>query len=134
MSTQAKDMKVEKTQQADVELAQDKPVFTPATDIYETKDDIEVIADMPGVTEKNINITLENDVLTITGSQTEKHPEAHELLHCGYGNGIFRRSFTLTEKINRDAIKAVIKNGVLKISLPKAEETKPKQIAVEAGE
>ncbi len=116
-----------------VETARDLPVFLPATDIYEKEDALLVACDLPGVDEKSLEITLEDDLLTITGTQDLSEPEGHELLHRGYLSGIYRRSFTLLTEVDRDKIKATISNGVLKLELPKSEQARPKKIQVTAG-
>ncbi len=113
------------------ELTQDKPVFTPLTDIYESTESIYVVCDVPGVQEKNIDISLENDVLTITAYQDEEQYEGYQALYKSYDRGIFQRSFTLSQTIDKAKIKATVKQGVLKIELPKSEEVKPKKISVE---
>ncbi len=105
-------------------------VFTPATDIVETPDHITLSVDMPGVDEKNIHITLENNVLTIRGDVIQDSPDNYNLLYSEYDNGDYYRSFTLSNKIDRDKIEAKYKNGVLRLYLPKAEELKPRQIKI----
>lgn len=116
-----------------VELTKDQPVYIPTADIFEDKQSITVYADMPGVNEKNIDITLEDDVLTLTGHQDNKAPKDLELVYQGYTPGIFRRSFTLGVAVDREKISAKINNGVLSLELPKAEEAKPRKITVNAG-
>jgi len=117
-----------------VELKQDKPVLRPAIDIYENEGGLTLYAEMPGVNEKSVDITLEEDVLTITGEQqSDDKPDGYELLYQGYNPGIYRRAFTLGIPIERSKIKAVITNGVLTLNLPKAEVAKPRKIEVNAG-
>jgi len=115
------------------ELAQDRPVYVPATDIHEKPDALLVVCDMPGVDEKRVDVSLEDDVLTITGEQDARAPERHEALHQGYGTGVFRRSFTLTADIDTARIEAKLAHGVLRVVLPKSERAKPRRIAVQAG-
>ncbi|MBU1693940.1 MAG: Hsp20/alpha crystallin family protein [Verrucomicrobia bacterium] len=132
MTTPSKDLQPQKKESAGgIELAQDRPVFLPPTDIYERDDGVLVVCDMPGVDEKHVDVTLEDDVLTLTGSQQVQEPEGHELLHRGHWPGVFRRSFTLTTEVDREKIKARIRHGVLEVVLPKAKETQPKRIKVE---
>ena len=113
-----------------VELKQDKPVLTPTIDIYENESGLVLYADMPGVDDKNIDITLEEDVLTIIGEQSEIKLDGYKLLYNGYRPGIYRRAFTLGIPVDRSKIKAVISNGVLTLKLPKAEIAKPRKIKV----
>jgi HSP20 family protein len=122
--------KEEKTSQEVAELTHDRPQFVPVTDIYEKGDCIYVVCDMPGVDEKNIDIALEKDVLTLTGHQNPEVFDGYELLHQGYESGIYQRSFTITDEIDRERIRAKISNGVLKIELPKSERVKPKKIQI----
>jgi len=125
---------VQKTERREVaELAADRPVYTPATDIFEKSDSLLVVSDMPGVDEKSVDVTLENDVLTITGHQQAAEPEGYAAVRRGAVPGVFRRSFTLTADIDRARIQARIQNGVLRLELPKAEEAQPRKIAVVAG-
>ncbi len=109
-----------------------KKVYNPAVDIIERKDDIIVIADMPGVNEKTVDITLEKNILTIYGKVNYEIPENHRLYLSEYGIGDYQRVFTINEEIDRDKIQASVKNGVLKIILPKAEIMKTKKIEVKA--
>ncbi len=124
---------VELKSAGDVELAEDRPVFTPATDIYEKDEAVLVRCDMPGVDEKSLEVTLEDNVLTLTGSQRVAAPAKHDLVQVEYETGVFRRSFTIHQDIDNQHIKARIKNGVLDLHLPKAEQARPRKIAVEAG-
>ncbi len=135
MSAKEKQVAVDKKTDSGkpAELTRDLPVFSPDVDIYEKDDAIMVLCDMPGVDDKHIDITLENDVLTLTGYQDTAEPEDITLLHRGYANGIFQRSFTLSTEVDREKIAARINQGVLQISLPKAEEAKPRKITVSAG-
>lgn len=105
-------------------------VYTPAVDIIERKDDIVVIADMPGANETSVDITLEKNELSIYGKIEPEVPEKHALHLAEYGVGDYKRVFSLTEEVDRDKIQATVKNGVLRIILPKAEAVKTRKIAV----
>ena len=106
---------------------------TPATDIYEREDAIVVLADMPGVDGRNVDLTLENNVLTIRGHAAVTEPQEADLLHREYRATDYERSFTLTDDVDREKIKATMKQGVLRIELPKAAEKQPRKISVDAG-
>lgn len=108
-------------------------VFTPLVDIYENNDEMVVMADMPGVDEKTIDITLEQHVLTIEGQVKPYIPEGFNLSYWEYEIGDYRRSFTLTDTIDRDKIEASYKNGVLMLKLPKVEPAKPRKITVKTS-
>lgn len=113
-----------------MEPTRNLPVRTPATDIYETDQGVVVVADMPGVSEKGLEVTLENQVLTLVG-RPEIAPEDAEALHREFGPVEYRRSFTLTEELDREKIAARIKAGQVRITLPKAAQAQPRRIAVE---
>lgn len=115
------------------ERTRNRPVYTPRVDILETEQAIVLKADMPGVNEKTVNITLENGVLTIDGSVEWAEPKDYELVYSEFDVGDFRRVFTLSEAIDQSRIEARVSNGVLSLTLPKAEEAKPRQITVKAG-
>jgi HSP20 family molecular chaperone IbpA len=105
-------------------------VFSPAVDILETKNDLKLYADMPGVDQNSINITIDQGVLKIEGNIDTTPIEGFELYYKEYDIGDYQRTFTLTDTIDQDKISAVYKNGVLELILPKAEEAKPKKIEV----
>jgi len=107
-------------------------IFKPAVDIIERKEDIILLADMPGVDEKSVDITLEKNELTLYGKITHDVPDKHTLYLSEYGLGDYHRVFTLAEAVDRDKIQASVKNGVLKIVLPKAEVLKTRKITVQA--
>lgn len=117
---------------ANVEHTRDLPVYVPDTDIYETEDAVVVVADMPGVDEKHVDVDLENRTLTINGHQVPETFAGFELAYAGYRPGNYRRSFKLSEDVDVEGITARIKDGVLRIRLPKAKELQPRKIPVEA--
>lgn len=112
------------------ERTRQRRVYTPDVDIIEKKDEMVVIADMPGVDEKTVDITLEKNVLTIYGRVDPEIPDNHRLLLSEYGVGDFHRVFTLSDDVDKEKIQATVKNGVLKIILPKMESIRTKQIPV----
>ena len=82
MTVNNQDIQVQhKESPKDVEMTRDLPVYSPSTDIYEKEDSILVVCDMPGVDENQVDISLENNVLTLTGCQDAKDPEKHEMLY-----------------------------------------------------
>jgi len=115
------------------ELTQEQPVVVPLTDIYETPDSVVVLAEMPGVEQKNVNVTFEDDVLTITGLTEADKPEGRELLYRGRQAGAFRREFRMLLDIVAAKISAKISNGVLRVVVPKAENAKPRKIEVQVA-
>jgi HSP20 family protein len=119
-----------KQEEGNVQRMDDIPVFAPSTDIYEENDAIVIVSDMPGVDQQNLDITLENDTLTVEGKQSLPEPPKHRQLHHGYDPGKYKRSFNLLTEIDKDKITAKIDNGVLTVTLPKSEETKPRKIEI----
>jgi HSP20 family molecular chaperone IbpA len=115
-----------------VERTRARTVFSPQVDILERKEGIVVTADMPGVDEKSIDINLEKNVLTIYGAVEDETPAGYRPFYAEYGLGDYERVFTLSDEIDRERIQATVKNGVLKLVLPKAEAAKSKKITVKA--
>ena len=129
----AEGKEIQEKEQAQVERTRSTTVYTPDVDILEKEDSIVVFADMPGADEKSVDITLEKDVLSIYARVEPELPEKHQLLHAEYGVGDYQRSFTISDEIDRDKIEARVKNGVLKLVLPKAQAVLTRKIAIQAG-
>lgn len=106
-------------------------VAAPTVDVYENKDEVLLVADMPGVRPDDIVIRFERGELTLSGKRS-KLPEG-ALLAAETRFADFQRTFTVPQNIQADAINADIANGVLKIHLPKVSAQKPRQIAVKAS-
>lgn len=115
------------------ERTRPRRIYTPKVDILETEERIEILADMPGVDEASVELTLEKNVLTIYGKVEADIPERHRLAVSEYGIGDYQRQFVLSNEVDRERIEAVAKNGVLRIQLPKAATAKTRKIAVRAG-
>lgn len=107
--------------------------FLPQVDIYEFGGSIKLWADMPGVKESDVNITLKDGVLTITGTVSTNVYEKLSPLYTEYNVGNYFRQFELNEDIDDQRIAALMKNGVLELTLPKGERAQPRQIEVKAG-
>jgi HSP20 family molecular chaperone IbpA len=110
-----------------------RKAYVPRVDIYETNDEIVVLADMPGVDENAVDITLEKNVLSINGYVEPEQPDNYSLAYAEYEVGDYQRSFTLSDEIDRDNIQAAVKNGVLHLHLPKAGPAKVRKITVKAA-
>lgn len=106
--------------------------FRPAVDIFETSDELLLLADLPGVAENALDVNLEGDELTIEGRIEPRSYDGLRPLHVEYGVGGFHRRFTLGESIDREGIKAELRHGVLALRLPKAERAKARRIEVKA--
>ena len=108
--------------------------WAPSVDIYETENELVVKADLPDVNPQDLDIRVENNILTIRGErkfETKVNEENYLRIERAYGS--FSRSFSLANSVKSEAIKADYQNGVLTLSLPKREEAKPKQIKVNVG-
>lgn len=125
--------KHESTMPEGVEHTRERKLYAPIVDIYEKGDNIMLIADLPGVDEKSVDISLENNILSVRGYVSPVEFSGYKLAYAEYGDGDYHRTFTLSNEINRDKIDAVVKNGVLTLTLPKAETAKTRKIAVTAA-
>jgi HSP20 family protein len=106
-------------------------VFAPAVEITETKDSYELEVDLPGLTKDVVKISIDKNVLTIQGERKAKTIDAKNTYHHNErAFGSFRRSFNLSRLVKSDGIQASYENGVLKLTLPKMEEAKPREIEV----
>lgn len=108
-------------------------VFTPAVDIFETEKEITLVADMPGVNAKDLTVDLRDDILTLRGEAKPGDRPGEESLLREYQVGSYFRQFNLSETIDQNKIDAKLKDGVLQLSLPKAEKAVPQKITVKAG-
>jgi|ERR1043166_1301020 HSP20 family protein len=105
-------------------------VFLPTADIYETPDALMVVLEMPGVEKGNVDVRVEDGVLKIEGRLDLSKYRGLQPLYTEYNIGHYSRSFQLSSKINQSNIGAELKDGVLSLMLPKAEEAKPRTIQV----
>ncbi len=104
--------------------------FVPATDIFETEDALTVVMEVPGVDRDAIDINLENDVLKIEAKIDSSKYDGMEPLYTEYNVGHFARSFTLSNKIDRQQISAKLEDGVLTLVLKKVKEATPRKISI----
>ncbi len=108
--------------------------WLPAIDLSETKDAILVKADIPGIDPKDMDVSLQGDLLVIRGERKEEKEEKDENFHrVEIRRGAFTRSIRIPVAVDADRIEAKYENGVLKIKLPKKEEIKPKQIEIKSS-
>ena len=117
---------VEKKQEATIPAR----VFLPVTDIFETDQSLTVILEMPGVEKDNVDVKVENDVLTIDGWIDFSRYEGLQPVYTEYNIGNYARSFQLSSKIDQDRISAELRDGVMTLVLPKSEKAKPRKISV----
>ena len=116
----------------DVPASSDNSSWVPAVDIRELQDSFNVLVDIPGVTSKDVDVTVDKGTLTIRGSKTtESNSEAKGFKRLERSTGTFLRSFTLPETADGEHITAKVDNGVLEVSIPKTEKSKPLSISVD---
>jgi HSP20 family protein len=106
--------------------------LTPAVDVEETSDAYVFRADLPGMTSKDVKVTVHGDTLTLRGERKREEKQSNESLHrIERAYGSFERSFTLGLPVRADQVKASYKDGVLEVRVPKADEAKPRDIEVQ---
>lgn len=111
-----------------------EPTLAPAFEVKETKDAFEFKVDVPGVDAKDLDVKLTKNRLTISGKrEAEKSDKGDTYYAYERSYGSFTRSFTVPEGVNEDAVRADLKDGVLKISLQKKPEAKPRQVQIKNG-
>src|SRR2546427_1658897 len=107
-------------------------VWVPPVDMYATKDDLVLTVELPGVSEKEVTVSITGDLLTVTGERRfEQRVKEQDLLHVERTYGKFERVIQLPMAVQADHVKATYRAGVLEIKLPKAEELKPKEIKID---
>ncbi len=130
--TQSKELKVREKQEVASPAEQTTPglVFTPAVDIFETKSEITLLADMPGVKADDLTIDLRDNTLTLSADIAPVDKSNEEEILVEYETGRYYRQFTLGEMVNQENIDAKLNEGVLRLTLPKVEKATPKKITV----
>jgi HSP20 family protein len=106
-------------------------MWAPPVNTYEDKEGYTLYCDLPGMNQKDVKVNLDKDTLTISGTrklENEENRESYQRIECAFGT--FNRSFSLPGTIDSEKIDANMENGVLKVRLPKREESKPKQISI----
>ncbi len=108
-------------------------VYVPQVDILESENQILLLADLPGVDQEGLDVTLEKNVLTIRGTVKPHAPDGYQLAYAEYEVGNFERAFTVSNDIDRQGIEAVVKDGVLRLTLPKAKHAVLQKIPVKTA-
>jgi HSP20 family protein len=126
------ELQVQEKREVEKAQEQTRPMraFLPTADIFETEDALTVVLEMPGVDRNNIDVNVENGVLLIEGRIDFSKYEGLQPVYSEYNIGPFRRSFRISSRIDQDKIKAEMRDGVITLTLPKAEEAKPRRIEV----
>ena len=106
----------------------------PACDVLEDKESVKIVVELPGLTPEDVKLSLENNVLSIRGEKKQQAEERTERVHRyerSYGS--FERSFALPTSVDSDEVSASFQNGILTVTVPKAERARPREIPVRAG-
>jgi len=111
-------------------LSERRQSYTPPIDIHECPEGLSLEADLPGATERNLRIQLEDNVLSLDARIDSPAPEGARLVHEEHRLGDYHRSFILSDEVDRDRITAELKNGVLRLFLPKAERARARRIEI----
>lgn len=104
--------------------------YMPTTDIYETEDSLILVMEMPGVDKESLSVNIENDQLQLEGKIELANYEGLEPVYTEYSIGHYKRTFTLSNRIDQDKISATFSDGLLTLNLPKAQELKPRKISI----
>jgi HSP20 family protein len=108
--------------------------WTPSCDVFEDKENLKIVLELPGVKPEDVKLSIENQVLTIRGEKKQVAEENSERWHrYERSYGAFERTFTLPSTVDVERIQATADHGVLTITLPKSEKSKPREIPVRAG-
>jgi HSP20 family molecular chaperone IbpA len=119
-------------QEIDTNQAPDKgAIYVPDVDIKEDSDCIHLLANMPGVDQESVDVGVENGVLTIEGRVRIDNPQGYDLVGQEFGNGRYRRDFTLSDVVDAENIKARMRQGVLDVTIPKNKKGAAKKIRIE---
>ena len=134
-NSESKEIQVKPKQEVTTAGEQTRPglVFTPAVDIFETENEITLLADMPGVSSDSITIDLRENMLTFSGEAASEFSGDEEEIALEYETGKYYRQFTLSSVIDQKKIDATLTDGVLRLSLPKIEKAAPRKIDVKIG-
>jgi len=110
-----------------------QPTLVPPVDVYENEAGITLLADLPGVSREGLGVRVDGDSLVIEGRVESAGPENLQLVYGEAQYAAYRRQFTLSRELDASRIEAQLKDGVLQLSIPKAEEAKPRRIQVNVG-
>jgi HSP20 family protein len=117
---------------AATELTSTAPIFTPPADILEKGDTVVMLLDVPGADPASLDVTLDKRILTITARVTSVAPQGYAAAHIEFRDGTYERRFVFSEQMDGEHIDATLKDGVLRLAVPKAADTAAKKISVKA--
>lgn len=117
----------------DTQQSENLPALPPPVDIYEDESGFTLISDLPGVSKERLGIKVNGDNLLIEGDVSVPAPQEMELLYAEMPALTYRRGFTLSRELDASKIEANLKDGVLRLRIPKAEEARPRKIEIKVG-
>ena len=103
---------------------------TPRTNLYDLGEKLEIAAEVPGMSKEDLNIKIQGNYLEVSGTRKSDAPEGYKTHRVERGTPTFTRSFTLPSDVDSERVEASLKNGILTLTLPKAEAAKPKQVTI----
>jgi HSP20 family protein len=126
------ELQVQQKREVDKALEPTTPMraFLPTADIFETEDTLTVVLEMPGVDRDNVDVSVENGIVTVEGRINFNKYKGLQPVYSEYNIGPYRRSFRISGRVDQDKIRAEMRDGVITLVLPKAEEAKPRRIEV----
>jgi len=104
--------------------------YTPITNLYDHGDYLEIRAEVPGLAKEDLNVKIQGNYLEISGERKSDAPEGYTAQRIERGTASFSRSFTLPTEVDAEKVEAILKNGLLSLTMPKSETAKPKQITI----
>ena len=133
--TESKEIQAKQKQEVTGTAEQTRPglVFTPDVDIFETENEITLLADIPGVEPEDMVIDLRDNVITLSAEAKTSSSKDERPVITEYGTGTYHRQFTLSDAIDQEKIDAKLTDGVLRLTLPKVSKLSPRRISVTAG-
>lgn len=111
----------------------EQPAVVPPVDIFENEHAITLLADLPGVSREGLNVRVDGDALVLEATATSQGPSDLELVYGEARSPVYRRQFTLSRELDAARIEAKLADGVLRLTIPKAEEAKPRRVQVTVG-
>lgn len=133
LNTTSSDLRAREKQTVEGEVTRPGPVFRPDVDIFERADAFVVVADLPGVDARSVDVKLEKGILTLDAQITTQPESRWTPIHSEYRIGGYHREFRISEGIDASGVSASMKDGVLELLLPKSAQLKPRTISVQSG-
>lgn len=130
---QTSERKPAQPQQTPSEQGRDQPFVVPPVDVFENESGITLFADLPGVSRERLGVRVDGESLTIEATASTAWPQEMQLVYGEAQYPSYRRQFTLSRELDASRIEATLKDGVLKLAIPKLEEAKPRRIEVQLG-